>query len=92
MHLSLKHLISVAVTVFIALQVAHGCKLKSLFMGNKMTAAASGTSVAQKSIFDFKVDAISGSVDLSTYRYGLTHLFPSSNSLLALYFRFNWLF
>lgn len=68
MQLSLKYLISVAITILIACQTAHGCNLKSLFMGNKLSAAASGT----KSIFDFKVDAISGSVDLSTYRHDLT--------------------
>jgi hypothetical protein len=70
MHLSLTYLISVTITIFVAFQAAHGCKLKSLFMGNKLSAAAAaGTSAAQKSIFDYKVDAISGTVDLSTYRY-----------------------
>ena len=93
MHLSLTYLISVTITFFIAFQAAHGCKLKSLFMGNKLSAAAAaGTSAAQKSIFDYKVDAISGTVDLSTYRYHLFHSLPSSNSLFVEHLKFNFPF
>lgn len=54
--------------IAIAFNVVHGCNLKSLFMGNKLSAASAGALPTTKSIFDFKVDAITGQVDLETYR------------------------
>jgi hypothetical protein len=52
--------------VAIALNAVHGCNLKSLFMGNKLSAA--GAMPVTKSIFDFKVDGITGQVDLESFR------------------------
>jgi hypothetical protein len=54
--------------IAIAFNAVHGCNLKQLFMGNKLSAASAGAIPATKSIFDFKVDAISGQVDLETFR------------------------
>ena len=58
------------VILVISVQTANGCELlKKFLMGNKASTASTGGSMAMKSIFDFKVDAISGVVDLATYKY-----------------------
>ena len=65
------------VILAISLQSASACELlKKFLMGNKASAASKSGSVAMQSIFDFKVDAISGVVDLATYKYvsGFYHI------------------
>lgn len=68
MYLRTKAVAILFAVVAAAFHVTKACNLKSLIMGTKMSAAASVPGVT-KSIFDFQVDATSGKVDLSTYKF-----------------------
>lgn len=54
--------------IAVSFQVINSCDIKKFLMGNKATVASRGGSTAVQSIFDFKVDAINGVVDLATYK------------------------
>lgn len=65
---SKKYSVLLLTLFLISFEVINSCDIKKFLMGNKASVASRGGSTAVQSIFDFKVDAINGVVDLATYK------------------------